>query len=475
MGSRCLWNVPSQNAKRACPSPLKDITFKKHVVHKKKEVKVKRQLLSVSAPSGGCLDDVKHYVDAIKSKEPGLLWCRYIGQPEPPRFQCPILDDEGLHSKKCRQLLRAQMEAIRPLELAEASAICSATVGQGRNPSWKRERVGRITVSNFRRVVHCQQPESLVRDILYPQNVILKPGDPRPYGIENEGKAVQQYLELMTYYDKEVRVEETGLHVYHEYPCIGASPDRIVYDGENVGVLEVKCPLSKKGQTPKAAALDKKFYAYILEANSGTALGHGASKCTTVGLQLIWLPVTTARAQRTMPPKMADPCLLLPRMRSGNPGKGTFSNPSKRAQSRLTSATDKIIYELQKKLANPRTSSGLMRPQGLSVDLLAPADLRARGVIASGVIAGRTSSRRYPSSQEFGARALGRRTSTGSADADCQSQGNHERGVIAGRTSSRRVSTRCPEFNPGLPDHTAVHSEGRLDSPWRDLPGPPET
>ncbi|CAN7988746.1 unnamed protein product [Ixodes hexagonus] len=264
-GSRCLWNVPSQNAKRACPAPLKDITFKKHVVHKKKEVKVKRQLLSVSAPSGGCLDDVKHYVDAIKSKEPGLLWCRYVGQPEPPRFQCPILDDDDLHSKKCRQLFRAQMEAIRPLELAEASAICSATVGQGRNPLWKRERVGRITASNFTRVVHCQQPESLVRDILYPQNVKLKPGDLRLYGIENEGKAVQQYLELMTYYDKEVRVEEAGLLVYHEYPCIGASPDRIVYDGEEVGVLEVKCPLSKKGQTPKAAALDKKFYAYILE------------------------------------------------------------------------------------------------------------------------------------------------------------------------------------------------------------------
>ncbi|KAG0424581.1 hypothetical protein HPB47_028207 [Ixodes persulcatus] len=60
-----------------------------------------------------------------------------------------------------------------------------------------------------------------------------------------------------------------------------------------------------------------------------------------------------------------------------------------------------------------------------------PADLRAKGVIASGVIAGRTSSRRYPSSREFGARPLGRRTSA------------------------------------GLPDHTAVHSEGRPDSPSR--------
>ncbi|CAN8017624.1 unnamed protein product, partial [Ixodes persulcatus] len=101
-GSRCVWNVPSQ-------TPLKDITFKKHVVHKNKEVKVKRQLLLVSAPSGGCLDDVKHYVDAIKSKEPGPLGCRYLGQPEPPRFVRPIWDDEDFHSQKCRQLFRAKM------------------------------------------------------------------------------------------------------------------------------------------------------------------------------------------------------------------------------------------------------------------------------------------------------------------------------------------------------------------------------
>ncbi|KAG0443431.1 hypothetical protein HPB47_014929 [Ixodes persulcatus] len=188
----------------------------------------------------------------------------YVGQPEPPQFQCPILDDEDLHSKKCRQLFRAQREAIRPLELAEASAICSATVGQRRNPSWKRERVGGITVSNFRRVVHCQQPESLVRDILYPQNVKLKPGDPRLYGIENEGKAVQQYLELMTsYYDKEIRVEETGLHVYPEYPSIGASPDRIEYDGEEVGVLERKTLTKLSVLSPAASTshrIDTRFY-----------------------------------------------------------------------------------------------------------------------------------------------------------------------------------------------------------------------
>ncbi|EEC02805.1 hypothetical protein IscW_ISCW024145, partial [Ixodes scapularis] len=85
------------------------------------------------------------------------------------------------------------------------------------------------------------------------------------YGIENKPLAVHQYVQLMAYYDKEVHVEETGLHVYPRYPFIAASPDRIVYDGEGVGLLEVKCPCSKKGQTPKGAALDKKFFAHIVE------------------------------------------------------------------------------------------------------------------------------------------------------------------------------------------------------------------
>ncbi|KAG0427297.1 hypothetical protein HPB47_025642 [Ixodes persulcatus] len=83
-----------------------------------------------------------------------------------------------------------------------------------------------------------------------------------------------------------------------------------------------------------------------------------------------------------------------------------------------------------------RPPQGRLRHLGMArrssaTTTIALADLRAKGVIASGVIAGRTSSRRYPSSQEFGARALGRRTST------------------------------------GLPVHTAVHSEGRPDSPAR--------
>ncbi|KAM7293045.1 uncharacterized protein ISCGN_026175 [Ixodes scapularis] len=40
---------------------------------------------------------------------------------------------------------------------------------------------------------------------------------------------------------------------------------------------------------------------------------------------------------------------------------------------------------------------------------------------------------------------------------------------------SRRDSTRCPESDPGLLDHTAVHSEGRPDSLSRDIAVPPKS
>ncbi|KAG0415878.1 hypothetical protein HPB47_006942 [Ixodes persulcatus] len=66
-------------------------------------------------------------------------------------------------------------------------------------------------------------------------------------------------------------------------------------------------------------------------------------------------------------------------------------------------------------------------------------------------------------------------TKTDQAPADLRAKGVYASGVIAGRTSSRRDSTSCPESNPGLPDHTAVHSEGRPHSPSRDLAVPPKS
>lgn len=70
----------------------------------------------------------------------------------------------------------------------------------------------------------------------------------------------------MRLYDKDIDVHVTGLHVHEDYPFIAASPDRVVRDGNEVGLLEVKCPSSKAGQVADAC-LDKNFCAQLLDGS----------------------------------------------------------------------------------------------------------------------------------------------------------------------------------------------------------------
>ncbi|KAL1434672.1 hypothetical protein MTO96_011447 [Rhipicephalus appendiculatus] len=155
-----------------------------------------------------------------------------------------------------------QQAALSP---AEAAEICRRTLGQAENPDWVKERTGRLTASNFFRIVHCVKPEGLIKSILYPKKeTLLNPLDPRLYGRQNEAVAVEAYRSLMHLYDKDVEILETGLHALEEYPILAASPDRIIRDGNEVGLLEVKCPASKAGQAVRDACQDIKFCAELV-------------------------------------------------------------------------------------------------------------------------------------------------------------------------------------------------------------------
>ncbi|CAN7945514.1 unnamed protein product, partial [Ixodes pacificus] len=87
------------------------------------------------------------------------------------------------------------------------------------------------------------------------------------YGIDKEPVAVAAYVSLMSCFDKEVLVEETGLHMHHEYPYIAVSPDRIVLEGNDKGLLEVKCPASKRNMTPAEACEFSDFCCHIVNGN----------------------------------------------------------------------------------------------------------------------------------------------------------------------------------------------------------------
>lgn len=74
---------------------------------------------------------------------------------------------------------------------------------------------------------------------------------PIKYGISNEPLAARRYEEVLRTMGHHVTVSTCGLLVNPEFPWLGASPDRIVFDPTELGygVLEIKCPYSLRDKT----------------------------------------------------------------------------------------------------------------------------------------------------------------------------------------------------------------------------------
>lgn len=155
-----------------------------------------------------------------------------------------------------------------PLPADKTAEICENSLSQSHNPAWLAERAGRLTVSNFKMILLCTKPEGLVKDILYMcKQVALKPSYPWLHGLDNEATAVGQYIALMGLYDKKIEIFETGLHVHERYPFTGASPDHLVRENNETGLLEVKYPASKAMQRVCDACAEKTFCAVLVDGD----------------------------------------------------------------------------------------------------------------------------------------------------------------------------------------------------------------
>ncbi|KAH7940903.1 hypothetical protein HPB49_007746 [Dermacentor silvarum] len=127
---------------------------------------------------------------------------------------------EDLHSPKWLQLFDEFLKNQVPLTATHREEVFVKRLGQSQNPAWPAKRTGRLTASNFCSALHCQKPEGLVKEILYPRNEVLKQDDPRLYGLQNEARAVQEYANMMQLYDKNTDVEDTEVHVHEHYSRI---------------------------------------------------------------------------------------------------------------------------------------------------------------------------------------------------------------------------------------------------------------
>ena len=82
-------------------------------------------------------------------------------------------------------------------------------------------------------------------------------------------------------------VEDCGFIINPHKGWLGASPDGRVYDPSSDqpnGLLEVKCPYTKRAQTPQEACKDAEFYCTI--ENGKLKLKHNHAYYHQVQLQL---------------------------------------------------------------------------------------------------------------------------------------------------------------------------------------------
>ncbi|XP_077508009.1 uncharacterized protein LOC144119201 [Amblyomma americanum] len=263
----CKWIVPAEAKKAARRKPLVEIKCQKYCVNKPPRGKRKRDYDPCPITPLPTPHDIESLRKKLASACPDLQALRYLcptnkAKTRPPCNKKAIEDTDDLWSEPSATEVQSYMQTLKPLSREERHDICEETVAQAAN-KWHAARVGRLTASLFKRICRCTKPDGLLKELLYPCNRATS--EAIAYGREHEADAVEAYVKLQHAKDLSVAVQETGLHVHNQYPFIAASPDRIVVlDGEE-GLLEVKCPFSKKGMACEEACLDKHFCCRLTE------------------------------------------------------------------------------------------------------------------------------------------------------------------------------------------------------------------
>lgn len=181
-------------------------------------------------------------------------------------------DSDDLWSEPAASEVQSYMRTMKPLSQTERDLISHQTVRQASNKKWHAARVGWLTASIFERICRCTKPDSLLKAILYPWNRATS--EAIVHGRQHEADALEAYVKLLEARDSSVAVLETGLHLHSQYAFLAASPDRIVVVDGKEGLLEVKCPLSKKGIKCEDAYSGRNFCCRLTEEGAWLKRDH---------------------------------------------------------------------------------------------------------------------------------------------------------------------------------------------------------
>ncbi len=139
---------------------------------------------------------------------------------------------------------------------------------------WLDSRKNRLTGSNYAAAIGWnpyKKPIGLVKDMLWGG---FKGNEATRYGTKHEDYARDLYLcylyEKHAFDNVDIRIDELGLWVSKQFPCFGMSVDGIIYIGDKVCLLEIKCPFRKKLYSKDSRYKDSKiphyYYTQIMGA-----------------------------------------------------------------------------------------------------------------------------------------------------------------------------------------------------------------
>ena len=163
-----------------------------------------------------------------------------------------------------------EQQLLDTLRISEQKSfeIEQETVSQNKCDKWFEYRKNRITASVAHRIFSRKKNFSTLADsLLNPKSSSELPQTVRDalnHGSIYEGVARETYYNFMKYkLKRDVHIRECGLVVQPSLFWLGASPDGLIIDktdNAGIGLIEIKCPKTKKGSTPQQLLDDKSFY-----------------------------------------------------------------------------------------------------------------------------------------------------------------------------------------------------------------------
>jgi len=186
----------------------------------------------------------------------GVMCTAPISQIIYPANPLGILVDHDYECKTDPIEAFLQSQRITEITQTEVDALQQATLGQSANPTWRAERLKRLTSSTYGRICKMldrTNGDALARSLLADRDINSAPVQ---HGRMYESEAVKKYEKSTG-----TVTHECGMFVSCAYPFLCASPDRVI----NADVLlEVKCPYAAKNK-----AISQITVPY-LEISSGT-------------------------------------------------------------------------------------------------------------------------------------------------------------------------------------------------------------